>query len=219
MIRAPRLTLKQTTAPIAEPVSLAEAKAHLRVDASDENNYIDTLIATARAHCEAITLRQFMPAQWRLTLDDFPRGRGRSPAIEGCDIILPRSPVTLVGSIIYTDTNGANQVFDPTKYVVSTDDEPARISLVFGEVWPVTLDQLNAVRISYDAGYGPVGAGTTTESEFAALHTPQPIKQAILMLVAHLFENRETVLIGTVSKEIEFSVQSLLSPLTLQECW
>lgn len=214
MTRAPRLTLKQTAQPSAEPITLAEAKAHIRVDTSDDDVLIASLISRARGYCEDQMRRQIMPATWRLTLDDFPRGRGRSPAIDGDDIILPRPPLAIVSAINYLNESGVDTTLSASSYVVSIDDEPGRISLAYGAVWPTTYDQLGAVRISYLAGYYESAIET---ANIPAI--PKPIIQAILMLVGSWYESREATLVGTVSKEIEFAVSSLLSPHTLQEQW
>lgn len=179
------------TAPTVEPVTLAEAKLHLRVDHADEDSHIRSLIIAAREHAQNATSRAFVGQTWRLSMDCFP------------DVIrTPRPPLTSVTSIAYTDTAGASQTLSASAYTVDTYSEPGRIVPAFGQSWPATRDIPNAVIVTYVAGYG---AG-------AAADVPQPIRQAILLLVGHWYANREGVLTGTISKEIEFAVSALLAP-------
>ncbi len=211
MPRAPRLTLKRTVEPATLFAVLTLVKAHLRVDISDDDSLITSYIAAATRACEEHTRRQFMPATWRLTLDEFPRGELNSkisPAIEGWDILLPRPPFTSVTSLTYKDTAGATQTLvNGTDYITSADDEPARIMLPRDAEWPDTYDQPGSVVVTYVAGYAD------------AASVPDPIKQAVLFLVSHLYENREPVIVGTISSALPFAVDSLLSPFVCQEVW
>lgn len=88
-------------APSIEPVSLAEAKAHLRVEVNDENSLIQTLITAARQYVETATRRALLQQTWDDKLDAFPCGA----------IVLPLSPVTSVTSITYLDTAGVSQTW------------------------------------------------------------------------------------------------------------
>ncbi len=213
MQRTPRLTFKRTTGPATEPVTKTEAKAWSRIDIDDDDTLIDSLIIRAREHCEAITHKQFITATYTFVMDAFPSS-WRSDVYratyrhEGTDILLPRPPLVSVSSIAYLDENGISQTVAASDYVVSTYDEPGRIALANGSLWPSTLDQINAVTIVYVAGYG------------AASAVPQSIKDAMLMLVAHGYEHREaTENFTMLPKEIDFSVNSLLRPYTCAEQW
>ncbi len=213
MQRTPRLTFKRTTGPATEPVTRDEAKAWSRVDIADDDTLIDALIARAREHCEAITKKQFITATYTMVMDAFPTA-WRSDVYrmtdrrEGSDILLPRPPLVSVSSISYLDEDGASQTVAPADYVVSTYDEPGRIALANGALWPATFDQINAVTIVYVAGYGAAGA------------VPAAIKQAMSLLIAHWYENREaTASVATLPKEIDFSVKETLRPETCAEQW
>lgn len=211
MYRAPRLTLKRTVNPVLEPVSLADAKAHARVDITDDDALIESLIVRARSFCEEQTRRSFITSTWRMSLDRFPCGpleRFQGPAVEARDILLPRPPLIAVTSIAYLDTNGAAQTVASTDYIVSNDDEPARLALAYGKDWPDTLPQLNAVTITYTAGYGATRADV-----------PEQIKHAMLMLVSHWYENREAIGFNMQSNKVDFAVDSLLSTCACQEIW
>ena len=212
-----RLVLAQTVAPTVWPVTLAEAKAHMRVDIGDEDTLIEALIVAATKHCENLTGRQFMLATWRLSLDRFPCGvfnDQSSPAIEGNDIILPRPNLLAVSSIKYDDADGTEQTMDAADYRVGTDERPGRISLAYDAEWPTTRSQSNAVRVLYTAGYSASATAATAQAA-----VPQNVKQAILLLVAQWFENRETQAIGTIATTLAFTIENLLAPETCAEVW
>lgn len=185
--------IAQTGAPATEPVTLAEAKAHLRVTESDDDTYITTLTEAAREYCENYVKRQFVTATYTLTMDAFP--------LSGGAIQIPRPPLQSVTSITYTDTAGDGQTWSSTEYSV---DAPGawvgRVVEANSESYPSTLDELASVVVTFVAGYG------------AAAAVPSALKQAILILVSHWYCNREPVVIGTiVSGEIPFTVTALLN--------
>lgn len=186
------MTLKLVTGPTVEPVSLAEAKTHLRVDIDDDDAYISGLIAAAREYLEGATRRAFLTQTWRLSLDAWPW----PPA----QIELPLPPLQAVNSIKYRDSDGTQTTVDSGDYIVDTDSEPGRIVLDYGESWPSeTLYPANPIQIEFEAGYGD-----------AATDVPQYLRQAVLLLVGHWYENREPVVIGTVHKELPLAVDSLI---------
>ena len=183
------MALKLITPPATEPISLTEAKLHLRVDGSDEDALISSLITAAREYCEAFQNRAYITQVWEITLDAFPRNL----------MVVPRPPLQSVDSIKYTDSSGTETTFDAENYIVDTDSEPGRIALAMNALWPtVTLQPINGVRVRFTAGYGD------------ATKIPLMVKQAILLLIGHWYEHREGVLTGTISKEIEFAVKALL---------
>jgi len=129
-----------------------------------------------------------------LILDEFP------PDARNCTstIDVPVPPLQSVSSITYLDNNGDSQTLAASKYDVDASSEPGRIAPAFGETWPDTRDVNNAVTVTFIAGY-------TT----AAL-VPDTIKHAIKMITGHWYENREEVVIGVTSKQLERAVTSLL---------
>lgn len=156
------------TPPAEEPVSLAEAKLHLRVDHTEEDALIGVLITTAREYVEMYTRRQLVTATWRLTLDCWPR----------C-IRPPRPPLASVTTLQYLDVDGVLQPVDPTTYVVDSSVEPGRILLGYGGSWPATAHMPGAAQVLYVAGYGPASA------------VPATFKQAMLLYIGDLYEHRE----------------------------
>ena len=176
--------------PTEEPISLAEAKKHLRVEITDDDDYINSLIVVAREHVETITRRALITQVWELGLDNFP-----SEEIE-----IPLPPLQSVGSVKYTDTDGVVQTLSAEKYTVDSKNEPGVIVPVYGGSWPATRNIINAVLVQFTAGYGDTGADV-----------PESIKQAMLFLIAHFYENREAVSAGTVIREMPLAVESLLA--------
>lgn len=193
------------TQPATEPVSLAEAKDHLRVDSNDENNFITALIVTARQHCEQFTRRAFVTQTIRVSFDRFC-GNERN------GINIPKPPLVSVQEIRYVDQNREWQLLAADRYEVLTDLDPGVVIPVdpagSGEgVWPSTAARVGAVRIDYTAGYG----------DAADVHSP--IKQAMLLLIGQYHEFRENVGSGTSFTEIPYAVKSLLQPYSLPEAF
>jgi len=185
------MALKLITGPVEEPVTLAEAKAHLRVDITDDDALITSLITAAREYCEGFQNRAYITQIWKLTLDDFPN----------MPIKIPKPPLQSVDKIEIKDEDGNITVWDPSNYVVDTDSEPGRVLLAPDGLWPsVTLYPANGIQITFTAGYGDASA------------VPQRVKQAILLLVAWWYEQRETVVVGSVVNQAPFAVNALLWP-------
>ena len=168
------LTLKQATAPASEPVTLAEAKLHLRVDFDDDDTLIAAQIASAREVVEAIARRALITQTWDLVLDAFP-------GVYYIDLPLP--PLQSVTSVKYVDEDGNEHTFSSTYYIVDTYREPGRLVLASNASWPSnTLQETAGVRVRFVAGYGDDGDDV-----------PAKFKQAILLLIGHYYEHRESV--------------------------
>jgi uncharacterized phiE125 gp8 family phage protein len=163
------LVLRQTVGPNDEPLSLTEVKLHLRLTSDLEDALLLLYMQAAREEVERVTRRQLMTATWTLSLDSFT-----------CNIIkLPRAPLQSVTSITYLDTDGDSQTLATTVYGVDTLSEPGRVYLKTGQSWPSTYDQLNAITITYVAGWATYA------------QVPSPLKRLILLLVGHMYEHRE----------------------------
>ena len=182
-----------SSGPATEPVTKDEVEAHLRIAADSEDTFLDTLIKAARGFVENETRRALITQTLVLTLDHFPPAR---------HIFLENAPLQSVTSVQYVDSAGSTQTFSSSSYSVSTAKTPGQIALSDGETWPVTKNEIDAVTITYVAGYG------------SASDVPQAIKQAMLMLIGHWYENREdeTLMPGISSVKVEKGVDRLLRP-------
>ncbi len=145
--------LKQLTPPACEPLDLVEAKAHMRVEIATDDDLIRRKLSAARRYAERLTQRQLVCSTWLLARDFFAPIHRLLAAIFGDVIHVPRPPLLDVVSIVYTDTTGAQQTLPAANYQVDNVAEPARIRPAFGLYWPVVRYQMNAVQVTYRAGY------------------------------------------------------------------
>jgi uncharacterized phiE125 gp8 family phage protein len=188
------------TEPSIEPVTVAELKVHCRIDADlgDEDSLLESIIKAARLHGENVTKRQFVECTRELIIDAFPA----SGIIE-----LPRPPLQSVTSVKYLDSDGEEQTLSTDYYDVDTDSEPGRVLLAYGQDWPTTRDQLNAVTVRYVTGW-PVTDDVAT--------TPEAIKHWIKIRCNDLYANRESIVPGTIISSMpRHFADSLLDPYVI----
>tara|TARA_R110000824_G_scaffold366730_2_gene555680 strand:- start:213162 stop:213719 length:558 start_codon:yes stop_codon:yes gene_type:complete len=179
------MALHLLTGPAGEPVSLAEARAYLRLDNETEDMLLGVLITSARMVLEADTRRAFMTQSWKLILDSWPVTK----------VALPLAPASAVTEITLDDD--AVTVAPATYDVALAGDAPCVMPRT---TWPQPVNRVGGIAISFTAGYG--GAGDV----------PAPLKQAILLLVAHWFDNRAPVALGESVHELPISVAALVAP-------
>lgn len=183
--------VKVITAPTVEPVTLTEAKVHVRVDHDADDAYIATLITAAREHCETIAWRAFITQTLELSLAGWP-----------CDNIirLPRPPLASVTSITYYAEDNSSATMSSGDYIAITDVEPGLITLAKNKTWPTaTLRTVLPIRVRYVAGYGATGVSV-----------PARYKQAMLLLLGHWYENREAANVGNIVNALPMAVDALL---------
>ena len=191
-------SLNRQTGPAVEPVTLSEAKAHLRVDTSDDDTYITGLVRAAREWVEEYLDRTLVNTQWVMRFDKFPPDGTH-------DIELPRPPIVASGTatavtLTFTYENGTTATYGTSSYRVDRASTPGAVKTLYGQTWPPHLQDDNAISVTWWAGYGASGTDV-----------PAAIRHAMLMLVAFWYDNRSTVLVGSISKQLEFAVESLLS--------
>lgn len=191
-------SITRATQPTLEPVTLAEAKQHLRVDSHDDDAYIAGLIRASREWVEEYLDRTLVLTQWTVRLDRFPPDSTE-------EVELPRPPMATAGtataiSVTYTLEAGTTAAYSTSLFRVDRDSTPGAIKPLYGQTWPPHRQDDNSIAVTYWAGYGP-----------NASDVPAAIRHAMLMLIGFWYENRSTVLVGSISKQLEFAVESLLS--------
>ena len=176
------------TAPAVEPLSLAEAKAFLRVEHSDDDALIAALAAGSRIHVETQTRRALITQHWRLSFDGWPE--------EGRIAIRP-GPLQEVTAARVLDFDGNAHAIDLQSFVA----DRGASALAFAP-WAMPQPGRLAAGIELDVtvGYGD-----------AAADVPEPLRQAIRLLVAHWYENRGLAAIGTVTV-LPTTVAALIAP-------
>ena len=163
------LSLLLVTPPAVEPIALADANTHLRVDVPDDDALITALIAAARQACEAFTGRTLITQAWRLFLD--------GPLLPRV-VALPRPPILSVVAATVIADDATETIADPATYTVDTAG--ARLLLKQTSDWPAAVPRACAgLRIDFTAGYGP-----------AATDVPAALRQGILQHIAQLYANR-----------------------------
>ena len=174
------------------PVTLPEAKAQCRVDIDDDDALITGYIGTATRRCELAARRTFISTTYDGYFDRWP----------GREIEFPLPPLQSVTGFYYTDEDGTETEWDSSNYIVDITSTPGRLRFKRTAVLPsVVLQEINAVRIRFVAGYGD-----------ESTDVPDLYRQAVKMLVGHYYENREALLVaqGLSLSELPLSVADLL---------
>jgi uncharacterized phiE125 gp8 family phage protein len=162
------MNLRLITAPAAEPVTVTTAKTFLRVDGTDDDTLITSMIMGAREKGEELSRRAFITQTWEQTIDCWPRGQL---------LKIYRPPLQSITSVKYLDLSNVERTW--SDYVADTRSEPGVI--IFNSLPSAGLLYSGAITVRFVAGYGAAGS-----------NVPERINQAILSLVAYWYENRET---------------------------
>lgn len=176
-------TLAGTVTPTTYPISLDEAKEHLRITLTDEDDYITSLIEAATQWCEAYENRVYVPRNVAECFNDFS------------DLTLRDNPVQSISSITYIDDNGDSQTLSTDVYGLDDASCPAYVYLKYGQSWPTVYNRPNAVTVNYTAGYSDISGR---------------VKAAVQLMLAHLYEHREASSEVNLNN-IPLGVKSLLS--------
>jgi len=166
------MRLRLIAAPAATPLTLDEVKSQVRETTNDRDAELTAMLAAATTQLDGragVLGRALVTQTWELMLDAFP-----------CGVIeLPLPPLQSVTSISYVDADGATQTLATTVYGVDVACEPGEVYLKYGQEWPTTRDERNAVTIRFVCGYGLAAA------------VPENIKSAMKLHIADLDANRE----------------------------
>lgn len=187
------------TAPASEPVTLAEAKAQLRLEHSYDDTFVTTLLTVARQWVEEYCRRGLVTQTWDLILDGFP---DTDDTLEDGGTELPFGALASITSVTYYDAANASQTLAASYYAADTTTTPGRIRLKPDQEWPDTYARYDAVTVRYVVGT-------------AAASVPKPIHQAMLLLISQLYEHRTPVVTGTITAKVDLTLEALLSPYRL----
>jgi hypothetical protein len=220
------MAVKRTLPPATEPLTVDEMKRRLHIDQDDENSDIGDHIQQAREYAENFCQRALITQKWDLFLDEFPKTsfvsyltnwpmndqyvppiqeapRGYTIRLNGSAFEIPFPPLQSVDSIKYFDSTGVEQTLDPSQYMVDIASEPGMVAPI--TAWPTTQNRMNAVKVSFTAGYG------------APSDVPASIRTWMKQRVGALFENREEVVIGARITSIDLPfVDLMLRPYRIQ---
>jgi len=187
--------VKVVVNPLLEPVSVTEIKEHLNISTNLDDSLLSAYITVAREYCENYQNRALITQTIEYTLDRYPK------SVED----IPRPPLQSVSSIKYYDENQTENTFASEKYMVDNSSFVGRIALLKNFTYPTTtLRTVNGVVIRYVAGYGN-----------NASDVPATVKQAIKLIVGHLYEHRE----NTVERALEEIPMGVKSLLDLNRLW
>jgi len=174
--------------PAEEPVSLADAKAFLRVDDNAEDGLVTTLASAARLHVESVTGRAMIVQSWRLVLDAWPTERS---------IALPVGPVNALTAVTVFDLDDEAHELDLEQFSV----QAGRLLLPRAVEGAPALRERLGLEIDYVAGHGEDATGV-----------PADLKQACLVLVGYWFENRDAVIVAGSGSVVPAGFDRLVAP-------
>lgn len=186
------MTAVLNSGPLVEPVSLAEAKAHLRIDTDDEDGLLASLITSARLHIEAHLNVVLLNQSWSVYFDSWP---------DDGVVVLPMAPLVSVNAVSIRSEQGDATIISDNNYYADISGRTPRLVRSRTGVWPPPKRKAGGIEITLTAGYGE-------EPE----EVPQNIRQAILLLTAHWFENRELVSLSDRFVDVPAAVFALLQP-------
>lgn len=199
---------KLVTSPSEEPVTVDELKTYLRLDTHDDNTLLKTLITAAREHVENETRRALITQTWALFLDQFPRNHVtewwdgvREGPVTGdvtSSIELPYGPLVSITHLKTYDESDSPTTFSSSSYYTDTASIPGKLALRSGYAWPSFTRAKNGIEIEYVAGYG------------AANDVPAAIRNTIQSIALDWYENRGSVVVGTISSRISGPVDHVL---------
>lgn len=186
------MSLVLTSGPALEPITLAEAKAHLRLDTNTEDPLLQSLIVTSRLHIEAALGIALISQSWSWMLDQWPKGQR---------LVFPIRPVQAIAHIKLWRRDATSQTLALTDFHLDGFGNPARLIPVGLTALTEPERPVNGLEIAFTAGFGAAPADV-----------PAPIRHALLLLVAHWYENREPVEIGAAVNAMPVMVSELLHP-------
>jgi uncharacterized phiE125 gp8 family phage protein len=193
------MRIQTVTASTGHPIDLEDVKDHLRIPVGETNqdNYLESLIEIAAARIEEMTNRALTRRTLKVYYDEWP---------DGTYFELPYPPLsTSTDAIVrFVDTDSSTVTLSSTAYKLDAVSEPGRLILDYDEDWPSNqLHNVNPISIQFSCGY----KGSTA--------VPSQAKHAMKLIIADLYENRESMVVGQTISKIPDAVQSLVRNLRI----
>jgi hypothetical protein len=206
-----RGSLELVTAPATEPATIAEAKAHARIETSADDALLGAYITGARELVERTTGRALITQTWKLTLDCWPGSRDddwwdgvRELPIsygEGTHVEIRKAPFLAITSVVTLDESDTPTTWASSNYYVDKRHGFGRLIKKQGVVWPTIIGRdFGAIVIAFTAGYGA-----------NASDVPMALRQSVKDIVAHWYENREA------AAEVNFNEAPMKTRALLQQ--
>jgi uncharacterized phiE125 gp8 family phage protein len=194
--------LQILTQPAVEPLTLADAKQHLRIDNDDEDTQTSALISAARVAAENFLRRPLITTEYLWTFDGFP-AIGFFDRFRSDELILrfPIGGVSEVTEVKYLDTSQQQQTMLSTAYRLDLASQPARMQPAYQTAWPATSPDIAACSVKFKAGYGT-----------AATSIPPNVISAVKLILGHLWENREDSVLQYTSTPLPMGAEYLMWP-------
>lgn len=209
------MPLQTLIGPAARPIDVIEARQHVRQDLTVDDAVLDMAIRATTSYAQTECLRTLVATRYRLVLDSFPGPAvtgvqwGRPYSLPGHAIYLEYGPVLAVRSIQYLDMGGVQQTMPPGDYTVDLTGPVARITPVFGRIWPIPLPQIGAVEVVYDAGdAAPVTADTAANT----LTVRGGLWKALAVGDTVRLSNSGGALPASLQPDTDYGVQSVVAP-------
>lgn len=185
------MILRCTVPAAVLPVSISDAKGQVRRGEADEDALLDGVLSAAVDLVGRQAGRVLAAETWVMSVPCVASVGGWA------DLLLPKNPVRSVTSITYFDSADVAQTALLSDFYVYSDTNRTLIRPKAGKSWPTTMAREDAISVTFVAGY---------------VVLPAPLRAAILLLVGHLFENREAVLTGTIATELPLGIREMIDP-------
>jgi len=194
------MSLALVTGATTQPLTVLEAKRHLRLPASvnEDDALLISLIDAATSSAEDYTRRSFVTQTWKLFLDDWPKSvrdewwngvrEGPIGGVHTGELRLPLGPLQSVTHVKTYDDSDVATTFSAASYYVDTAKE--RIVLRQGQAWPTWERVANGIEIQYVTGFGEMGT------------VPSSIRRALREHVAYMYEHRGDDAMPMVSRAL-----------------
>lgn len=182
-------TQRRTSDPTKPAVELSDVRTHVRDLPSDDEDYVmNILVPAATNHVENVGDIALITQTWATYLDRFPH--------DDQEICLHRSPVQSVSSVTYYDGDNTQQTWSSSNYDTDVQSRPGRVRPVESQVWPDTYYRLNAVTVTWVAGYGDTHGSV-----------PGNCKLAVLYLVGEMYRNREILMTPQMQQQVSMLLE------------